>query len=91
MPHRGSGNGEAFAGHSDCRIPTREELLGIVGCPDTGPPCFDAIFDPMGISHYWSSTPLVSSVFWQMNFYSGQASASDQSFPFCVRAVPTGP
>lgn len=57
-----------FAGHCDWRIPTRDELLGIVdpagpGCGDIGGRCLDeSVFGPLHLApnspHYWSSTIL---------------------------------
>src|SRR4029453_2639143 len=56
----GKVNTEAFAGFTNWRVPTREELLSIV---DTSVamcgralPCIDPIFGPTQASEYWSST-----------------------------------
>lgn len=91
-----AGGGTGFGGHYDWRLPTREELQGIVdpdapGC-GSGSPCIDAVFGPTQSYHYWSSTTFQNntSLAWYVSFNDGYASANSKTYDFFVRAVRTG-
>jgi len=86
----GQVNAEVFAGFSNWRVATRDELLGIVDC-SAGAPCIDPIFGPTQAALYWSSTEVGFSNAWLVNFFNGLASTGFKSFEFPVRAVRAGP
>ncbi|MBI3989952.1 MAG: DUF1566 domain-containing protein [candidate division NC10 bacterium] len=50
-------NQEGFAGYTDWRAPTLDELLTIVDC-SSGAPCIDPIFGPTASRFYWSATEI---------------------------------
>ena len=90
-------NNEKFAGRSDWRVPTKDELLTILDTPTPGTgagcthsPCIDPIFGPTAPSIYWSATEFGAFTFWFVNFVTGNADGSE-NFPWFVRAVRTGP
>ena len=64
-------NAEVFAGFTDWRVPTRDELAGLLLGPfpcDDRNPCIDPIFDPTASSVYWSATEVVPNSAWFVNF-----------------------
>ena len=88
-------NAEAFTGHTDWRVPTKGELLGIVdttvvGCSGCAP-CIDPIFGPTAASGYWSSTELRAPFAGLVDFFGGFAVPFDKHADFHVRAVRGGP
>ena len=91
----GKVNAEAFAGFSNWRVPTREELLSIVDTSvatcDRSTPCIDAIFGPTQASEYWSSTEVSPNVAWIVIFSSGNLMFGTKSDRALVRAVRNGP
>jgi hypothetical protein len=90
----GEVNAEAFAGFTNWRVPTREELLSIV---DTSVatcgrdmPCIDPIFGPTQASEYWSSTEVSPNVSWVVIFSSGNLKFGTKIDRVLVRAVRSG-
>lgn len=85
-----------FASHCDWRLPTVEELSGIVDLTvplcGTGPPCIDPAFSPTQAIDYWSATTYagVPSAAWLVYFYDGSVFAGDKSSNSYVRAVRGG-
>jgi len=89
-----------FAGHSDWRLPSLDELRGVVdlnaaGC-DTGSPCIDPIFGPAPGTNggfppfqYWSATTQVSNppIARLVNFYDGSVGTFPKGMDARVRAV----
>ena len=91
----GKVNAEAFAGFTNWRVPTREELLSIV---DTSVatcgkdmPCIDPIFGPTQASEYWSSTEVSPNVAWIVIFSSGNLKFGTKVDRVHMRAVRSGP
>jgi hypothetical protein len=88
-------NADVFAGFSNWRVPTKDELLGIadtsvVGC-NSGTPCIDPIFGPTQAAVYWSSTVVGPAGAWVVRFNSGDAGNTFKDDGFHVRSVRTGP
>lgn len=85
-------NAEVFAGFSNWRVPTRDELLTIVDM-NMGPPRIDPIFGPTEASYYWSSNEVGSSNAWFVTFFTGFANfdLGFKLFDFRARAVRAGP
>lgn len=91
-----------FAGHCDWRLPTIEELAGIVDpmhgkCAPVGEggPCIDPIFGPTQPWVYWSQTtnapPGYTGWAWDVNFYLGAiARGAKTANTVYVRAVRGG-
>jgi len=92
-------NAEKFAGRSDWRVPTLDELFTILETPTPGTgagcnrnPCIDPIFGPTAALIYWSATELDPGIAWFVWFDdSGLAQNNNKSNFFKVRAVRTGP
>lgn len=90
----GQVNAEVFAGFTNWRVPTREELLSIV---DTNVAtcgkgaCIDPIFGSTLASDYWSSTEVSPNVAWMVIFSSGNLKFGIKTDGFHVRAVRSGP
>ena len=87
-----------FTGHCDWRLPTIEELTGIVDatqgtCANGSGPCIDPTLGPMQADGYWSATTFSRnlSTAWLMDFSSGNAAHGDKFIPFFARAVRGGP
>jgi hypothetical protein len=91
----GQVNAEVFAGFSNWRVPTRDELLGIVDASvatcGSGTPCIDPIFGPTQTAVYWSSTEDKIATAWFVHFYDGSTSSVTKALAFPVRAVRSGP
>jgi hypothetical protein len=87
-------NAEGFAGFSDWRVPTPDELLAVVDTSvatcGSGGPCIDPIFGPTRPFFYWSATESGSSR-WAVDFLNGFSLADDLLFPYSLRAVRTVP
>jgi hypothetical protein len=88
-------NAKAFAGFSNWRVPTKDELLTIV---DTSvamcgfvTPCIDPIFGPTQASNYWSSTEVSPNVAWSVIFSSGNLKFGTKNDVVHVRAVRNAP
>lgn len=91
----GKVNAEAFAGFTDWRVPTREELLSIVDTTvatcGREMPCIDPIFGPTQASEYWSSTEVSPNVAWIVVFSSGNLKFGTKIDRVLMRAVRSGP
>jgi hypothetical protein len=98
-------NGSGFAGHTDWRLPTREELQSIVDYANSTPPIVNAPFDTSCApsctvmscsctvsSHYWSSSTVAANpgYAWLVYFAHGDVSTGVKANNFYVRAVRTG-
>lgn len=98
--------GGGFAGHTDWRLPTREELEGIVDYADPSSPVVDAAFDTgcsgscAGItcsctaaSRYWTSSTLPSDAgkAWFFGFGDGSMDPDSKDTLNSARAVRNGP
>ena len=86
-------NAEAFAGFTDWRVATRDELAGILlePFPCGTIPCIDPIFGPTASADYWSATELAPLTAWFVNFAFGDVSGDFKNNPFRVRALRGGP
>jgi uncharacterized protein DUF1566 len=91
----GQVNAAAFAGFTNWRVPTREELLSIVDTSvatcRSGAPCIDPILGPTQASEYWSSTEVSPNVAWIVIFSSGNLKFGTKIDRVLVRAVRNGP
>lgn len=91
----GQVNAEAFAGFTNWRVPTREELLSIIDMSIATcgfvTPCIDPIFGPTPPSNYWSSTEVSPNVAWSVIFDSGNLKFGTKNAVVHVRAVRRGP
>jgi Protein of unknown function (DUF1566) len=96
LNHETSANGidlaGCFANHCDWRLPSIDELKGIVDS-DTENPSIDPIFGPTQSQRYWSATtddgfPHAA---WRVHFADGNVQIVGKRFALFVRAVPTSP
>lgn len=76
----------ALCGRTDWRLPTRQELLGIVDYSTTYPgPTVDAAWFPHSEAYsVWTSTPQVGNSFskWYVNFQEGNNAALNSDYAF---------
>ena len=81
----------SLGGFSDWRLPTNEELLGIVKS-DASFPSISSIFQHTRSSYYWSSTTDSSNASnaWSVYFNSGYQLTYNKSFGIYVRCVRAG-
>ncbi len=102
----GIGNGRCgFGGHRDWRLPTREELLGIVDYAATISPVIDDVFNSActssctlstcscTLSNFYMTSSTVEmgpGYAWIVNFFTGNLDALVKINNYCVRAVRTG-
>ena len=87
-----------FTGHCDWRLPTSEEVAGIVDetlgfCGGGVGPCTDPALGPMQADGYWSATTFArnASRAWIVDFSSGGLAEGGKDLDFFVRAVRGGP
>ena len=86
----------ALAGHTDWRLPTREELLSIVDLTKHDPAVDKERFPDTQSAPYWTSTlcAWASSYAWIVNFYYGYASYYHRGDGYAlvraVRSLPAG-
>jgi hypothetical protein len=87
-----------FTNHCDWRLPTIEELNGVLGatqgvCNGSPDPCIDPIFGPSASLGYWSATGDGPNSAWQAYFFDNsiRGTAEDKTHFFYARAVRAGP
>ncbi|HSP99702.1 MAG TPA: DUF1566 domain-containing protein, partial [Candidatus Dormibacteraeota bacterium] len=87
-----------FAGHCDWRLPTIEEVAGIVdetrgSCIGGSEPCLDPTLGPAQADGYWSATTFSRNATraWLVDFSSGGLAEGGKDVGFFVRAVRGGP
>lgn len=83
-------NTAGLCGHKDWRLPTVDELQGIVDYGGTSPSIDSAWFPNTAGSYYWTLSPNVgnSDLAWGVNFNNGSVSSSYRNNNFiCVRLV----
>jgi Protein of unknown function (DUF1566) len=87
-----------FAGHCDWRLPTSEEVGGLVeptlgACAGGAGPCVDPIFSPTQADGYWSATTFArnASRAWLVDLSSGGLAAGGKDLSFFALAVRGGP
>ena len=70
-----AGEQQTFAGHSDWRLPDKDELASIIEQRCFSPAVNEVIFPNTSSNWYWSSTldPHFSFVAWYITFYNGRA------------------
>jgi len=80
-----------LGGHSDWRLPPKEELITIVDLeiPEPGPKIMTAYFPNTKSNYYWSSTTYAYSPgsAWYVDFYRGYVYYSIMGYERCVRCV----
>ena len=86
-----------FTGHCDWRLPTVEELAGIVDetqgtCSGGSGPCIDRTLGIMQADGYWSATSFSRNATraWFVDFSGGDAAEGGKDIGFFVRAVRGG-
>jgi hypothetical protein len=89
-------SGEVFAGFSDWRVPTTDELMSIVdtGRPScgSGTPCIDSIFGPTASCKYWSTSEMGDPRWAEaVDFTDGDYDYDFKVGLNCARAVRGGP
>jgi len=87
-----------FTGRCDWRLPTVEELAGIVdetqeACSGGSGPCIDPALGPAQADGYWSATTFARNATraWLVDFSSGGLAQGGKDLHFFVRAVRGGP
>ena len=80
-----------LGGYDDWRLPTKEELFGIVKSDATNP-SISAVFQHTASAFYWSSTTWAggSSFAWRIFFYSGFQGDDNKNYSNYVRCVRAG-
>lgn len=80
-----------FGGHEEWRLPTIQELVGIVDYTHLNP-SIDPIFGPTASDWYWSSTTFagIPDSAWGVYFYGGYVDDDYKGFDLHVRAVRGG-
>jgi hypothetical protein len=83
-------NAQAFAGHTDWRLPTVEELFPLADRTRAKPTIDTAAFPTCKSDWYWTATPYAASpaaYAWVVSFYGGYARDSHRDGSGRVRAV----
>ncbi len=85
-------NGASFAGHSDWRLPSKEEFFSLVTEPDCGtPPCLDSAFGPTLANSYWTASNFIELpiVAWTLstNGFIGSDNKTMANYVIAVRAT----
>ena len=86
--YKNSVNTSALCGYTDWRLPTKEELEGILA--SSGSPWIDTMWFPnTQVSYYWSSSPNVggTDLTWIVNFGTGVVGYNFRSYNNHVRLV----
>ena len=86
--YRTSVNASVLCGYNDWRMPTKEELEGILA--SSGSPRIDITWFPnTQASWYWSSSPFVgySDSAWVVDFYDGYVYNGNRYYGYAVRLV----
>jgi hypothetical protein len=80
-----------FAGHSDWRLPTKDELLSLVD-NGAGSPTIDTNFFNCPPSYFWSASAYANgpNYAWNVSFHNGYAYSSNESYAFHARLVRGG-
>ena len=84
---------DSFAGKSDWRLPTEDELISLVDFTKSNPAINATIFPGTPLSYYyWSSSPNNnnSDHAWNVSFGTGDASSGNRSGGYSVRLVRGG-
>jgi len=81
-------NDAFFCGAQGWRLPTREELLGLVHAGRSNPALATEVF-PLGQGSYWSGTPSSgdSAAAWRIDFVDGGVEVSPKATPLKLRLV----
>ncbi|WP_457671444.1 Lcl domain-containing protein [Thiolapillus sp.] len=85
-------NSEQLCGFNDWRVPTRQELQGLVNYNRINPAIDTAYFPNTVGSHFWSSSPYAnaSDYAWNVSFYNGYAYYYYRGVSRHVRLVRSG-
>ena len=86
--YRTSVNASNLCGYNDWRLPTKDELAGILA--SSGSPSIDTTWFPnTQASYYWTSSPYVgvSGYAWYVSFDSGYVNGNLRNYNFHVRLV----
>jgi hypothetical protein len=82
-------NAEALCGYGDWRLPTAQELGGIVDAGASAAPTISALFENQAAAPYWTASPRAADAdgAWVVNFSSGAIGGVAKSLPSRVRLV----
>ncbi|WP_313081124.1 DUF1566 domain-containing protein [Pulveribacter sp.] len=87
-------NAAGLCGAADWRMPTKDELLGILDMAQPRPPKIDPVFFPNTDFTYWSATPSArsSATAWTVDFFSGDSHDGHYTYnTLSARLVRGGP
>ena len=83
-------NNIGFAGHTDWRLPNRNELNSLVERSCSYPAINIAIFPDTDLTYAWTSSPEDIGYAWRVSFNEGNVTDSNQVFTSSVRLVRGG-